>query len=166
MWIAIIEAEDLSQALAEAWIRQSDQHIRDPVAALAIESLDLDCAERCAGPAYSGAASPTFRNKNEDTVIPEIIRYRISADRTERFLHDYAQAGRALKQSPHCQGFELMRSTKDAELFLLVIRWDSADGHLKGFRTSPEFRDFFTHIRPYVGDILEMEHYAYTEVLG
>lgn len=107
-----------------------------------------------------------IKNINEDAVIPEIIRYRIGSDKAQRFIDDYAQAGHALKQSPHCQGFELMRSTKDPELFLLVIRWDSADGHLKGFRTSPEFREFFAHIRPYVSDILEMEHYEYTQVRG
>src|SRR4051794_24758037 len=99
-------------------------------------------------------------------MIPEIIRYRINAEKVQAFLADYVQAAAALKQSPHAQGFELMRSSKDPELFLLVIRWDSAEGHLQGFRSSPQFRDFFAHIRPYVGDILEMEHYEYTAVRG
>ena len=107
------------------------------------------------------------QNANEElAVIPEIIRYRISAEKSEAFLTDYAQAATALKQSPHAQGFELMRSSKDPELFLLVIRWDSADGHMKGFRSSPQFKEFFAHIRPYVSDILEMEHYEYTAVRG
>ena len=128
MWVAMIEAENLSAALECYFSRQ---------------------------------------NANEEfAVIPEIIRYRISAEKSEAFLADYAQAATALKQSPHAQGFELMRSSKDPELFLLVIRWDSADGHMKGFRSSPQFRDFFAHIRPYVGDILEMEHYEYTAVRG
>ena len=107
------------------------------------------------------------QDANEElAVIPEIIRYRISAEKSEAFLADYAQAASALKQSPHAQGFELMRSSKDPELFLLVIRWDSADGHMKGFRSSPQFKEFFAHIRPYVSDILEMEHYEYTAVRG
>ena len=128
MWVAMIEAENLSAALECYFSKQ---------------------------------------NANEElAVIPEIIRYRISAEKSEAFLNDYAQAATALKQSPHAQGFELMRSSKDPELFLLVIRWDSAEGHMQGFRTSPQFKEFFAHIRPYVNDILEMEHYEYTAVRG
>ncbi len=37
---------------------------------------------------------------------------------------------------------------------------------LKGFRGSPEFASFFRHVGPYVRDILEMRHYALTEVAG
>ena len=59
---------------------------------------------------------------------------------------------------------ELLRSKKDPTLFLLIIRWDSAEGHLQGFRRSEQFREFFAHIKPYVGDILEMEHYEVTGV--
>ncbi|MFL6576912.1 MAG: antibiotic biosynthesis monooxygenase family protein [Povalibacter sp.] len=99
-------------------------------------------------------------------MVPEVIRYRIKAEKVEAFITDYTHAATALKQSPHCKGFELMRSTKDAELFLLLIRWDSADGHMKGFRSSAQFKEFFTHIRPYVNDILEMEHYEFTDVRG
>jgi quinol monooxygenase YgiN len=97
-------------------------------------------------------------------VIPEIIRYRIGADRADAFIEAYRQAGASLTRSPHCSGYELLRSAKDTELFLLIIRWDSADGHMKGFRQSPQFREFFIHIKAYVGDILEMEHYEHTGV--
>lgn len=68
-------------------------------------------------------------NLVERSVVPEVIRYRIGADRADAF-----------------------------------IRWDSAEGHLRGFRQSAQFREFFAHIKPYVGDILEMEHYESTGV--
>jgi len=97
-------------------------------------------------------------------MIPEILRYRIAAARADAFERDYAAAGDALRRSPHCLGFELLRSDKDPELYLLTIHWDSADGHLQGFRQSPEFRDFFAHIKPYLADLLEMEHYRVTGV--
>ena len=100
----------------------------------------------------------------ERAVQPEIIRYRIGAERAAAFIEAYRQAGESLTRSPHCSGYELLRSKKDPELFLLIIRWDSAQGHLQGFRHSPQFREFFTHVKPYVGDILEMEHYEATSV--
>ena len=39
------------------------------------------------------------------------------------------------------------------------IEWDSAEGHLAGFRTSHEFRTFFQAVRPFVGHIEEMHPY-------
>ena len=104
------------------------------------------------------------REDGGKNVIPEVLRYRIATDKAEAFVRAYKEAGDALKRSPHCQGFELLRSSKDPELFLMIIRWDSPEGHMKGFRESAEFRDFCALVRPYLGDILEMEHYEYTEV--
>ena len=37
---------------------------------------------------------------------------------------------------------------------------------MEGFRRSAEFRNFFSHIRPYVNDILEMRHYELTAVVS
>lgn len=97
-------------------------------------------------------------------MIPEIIRYRIPAASAENFVRDYRLAGAALKQSEHCHGFDLVRSAKDPELFMLTIHWDSSDGHMSGFRRSPQFTAFFAHVKPYLDNILEMEHYIFTEV--
>jgi quinol monooxygenase YgiN len=44
-------------------------------------------------------------------------------------------------------------------VYIVRIEWDSAEGHLAGFRTSPEFRSFFAAVRPYVANIEEMHHY-------
>lgn len=97
-------------------------------------------------------------------MIPEVVRYKIPLDQCDAFIDAYRAAGEVLKQSPHCHGFELMRSSKDAELFLLLIRWDSAEGHLQGFRGSAHFREFFALIKAYVSNIEEMEHYADTDL--
>lgn len=97
-------------------------------------------------------------------MVPEIIRYRVPLAQADAFIKAYADAGEVLKTSPHCLGFELLRSTKDPELFLLTIDWDSVDGHLAGFRRSPQFARFFALIGPYVSGILEMEHYELTDV--
>jgi hypothetical protein len=50
--------------------------------------------------------------------------------------------------------------------YILRIEWDSAEGHMQGFRRGPEFPAFFAAIRPYVGEIAEMRHYALTSVGG
>lgn len=97
-------------------------------------------------------------------MVPEVLRYKIPAGQAEAFERDYAEAGESLKRSPYCLGFELLRSGKDPELYLLTILWDSAEGHLQGFRKSEQFRTFFEHIRAYLPNLLEMEHYSATSV--
>ncbi len=97
-------------------------------------------------------------------MIPEVIRYKIPLHQCDAFIDAYRAAGEVLKRSPHCHGFELLRSSKDAELFVLLIRWDSAEGHMQGFRGSAQFREFFALIKPYVSNIQEMEHYTYTDI--
>jgi quinol monooxygenase YgiN len=98
-------------------------------------------------------------------MINEYIRYRIPVDRADSFIKDYQAAGSALQASPHCHGYRLTRCEEAPDQFILHIRWDSLEGHLNGFRTSPEFRTFFSSVRSYVNNIEEMQHYHDTPVL-
>lgn len=95
-------------------------------------------------------------------MINEYIRYRISENRKAEFLDAYTEAMKSLEASRHCLGYELSQCVDAPEHFVLRIQWDSADGHLKGFRTEPEFRPFFKAVQPFVADIEEMRHYALT----
>ena len=97
-------------------------------------------------------------------MIVEYIRYAIDDARSAAFEAAYAQGAASLDASPHCLGYELSRCTEDPTRYHLRIEWDSAEGHMRGFRASPEFRTFFSFIRPYVNDIEEMRHYQPTAV--
>ena len=92
----------------------------------------------------------------------EYIRYEI-AD-AEPFLSAYEVARAALDASPHCLGYELSRSSEAPSSFILRIEWDSSEGHLKGFRGSPEFPAFLAAVRPFIASIQEMRHYEVTKV--
>lgn len=97
-------------------------------------------------------------------MIIEYIRYAVSEDRRAAFEQAYADASPALDASPHCLGYDLAHCADDPTHFVLRIEWDSAEGHLQGFRRSTEFGRFYAAVRPYVGDILEMRHYTPTSV--
>lgn len=97
-------------------------------------------------------------------MIVEYIRYTVDDGRSAAFEDAYRQAAEQLDASPHCLGYELSRCTDEPSSYILRIEWDSAEGHMQGFRRSPEFRTFFRHIQPYVGDIQEMRHYEVTGV--
>jgi heme-degrading monooxygenase HmoA len=89
----------------------------------------------------------------------EYIRYTIPADQAERFIADYQAAREPLLRSPFAKGFEISRCVEDQTQFIVRIEWTSVEDHLKGFRSSAEFREFLGHIRPYIGMITEMRHY-------
>ena len=97
-------------------------------------------------------------------MIVEYVRDEIGEERGPEFEAAYAQAAAALDASPHCQGYELSRCVEAPASYVLRIQWDSLEGHMQGFRRGAEFPAFFAAIRPYVGDIAEMRHYAPTAV--
>lgn len=99
-------------------------------------------------------------------MIVEYIRYSIVEDRRTAFENAYAEAQSALHASSHCLGWELAGCSEDPTQYILRIEWDSAEGHMSGFRRSPEFRSFLTLVRPYIDDIQEMRHYELTGVRG
>jgi quinol monooxygenase YgiN len=90
----------------------------------------------------------------------EYIRYRIDEARRDAFVAAYREAALALDDSPYCLDYELAQCDEEPDRFVLRIEWTSTDDHMKSFRCSASFRRFFPPIRPYVGDIEEMQHYA------
>ena len=95
-------------------------------------------------------------------MVVEYIRYSIDAGRAEAFAQAYRRAGEALKASEHCERFEMSRCSEDPTQHVVRIEWDSEQGHLSGFRQSPEFRSFFEAVGPFVKGIEEMRHYHVT----
>jgi Antibiotic biosynthesis monooxygenase len=61
-----------------------------------------------------------------------------------------------------CLGYELSRCADAPEHCILRIQWNSRQGHLEGFRKSPEFGAFFRHVKPFVASTEEMCHYEVT----
>jgi quinol monooxygenase YgiN len=92
-------------------------------------------------------------------MIVEYIRYHLPADEAPSFESAYRSAGASLEASPHCRRYEVARCSEDPGAYTVRIEWDSAEGHLEGFRRSSEFRSFFAAVRPYVDSIEEMRHY-------
>lgn len=87
-------------------------------------------------------------------MVVEYIHYKIESERQKEFEDAYEQAGRSLNQC-----------VKEPKSYVLRIEWDSQNGHLKGFRTSPEFQTFFEAVRPFFNDVEEMHQYEVTKVM-
>jgi len=96
-------------------------------------------------------------------MIVEYLRYTIEKANQTSFIDDYKKGAVPLKKSKYCQSLEFCQCVEDSSKFIIRIQWSSADDHLKGFRGSQEFKEFFTHIKKYIDDIDEMRHYSVVE---
>lgn len=92
-------------------------------------------------------------------MIVEYTRYKIDENRHGTFEADYKRAVVSLGASSHCLAYELSHCAEDPNHYVLRIEWDSEEEHLRGFRSSPEFKAFFAAVQPYAKDIEEMRHY-------
>ena len=92
-------------------------------------------------------------------MIVEYIRYTVPPARTAEFEDAYQRAGRVLDTDPHCVGWEMARGVEEPEHFVVRIECDSIEGHEQGFRSSPQFGEFFAAVKPFFDQIQEMKHY-------
>ena len=95
-------------------------------------------------------------------MIVEYIRYKIDPSRNDEFEAAYRRAGKLLDASPHCRRWEASRSVDEPEKQIVRIEWDSAEGHLQGFRQSEDFKPFLDATGPFFKSIEEMTHYEVT----
>lgn len=89
----------------------------------------------------------------------EIIRYRVADGQGAAFLQAYRDAGVFLDRSPDCLGYDVLHGIEEPDRFIVVIRWQSVERHLEGFRKSSDFPGFFAAVKPFFAAIEEMKHY-------
>jgi quinol monooxygenase YgiN len=92
-------------------------------------------------------------------MVVEIIRYNIAPESAEHFIKAYTEAGTYLNRSKHCLSYEVIKGIEEPNNFIVRIEWDSMEGHMQGFRTGPDFQNFFALVKPFFNAILEMKHY-------
>jgi len=92
-------------------------------------------------------------------MVVEYIRYTVPPARAEDFQAAYQRAGQVLNADPHCVRWEVARGAEEPEHFVVRIEWDSIGGHEQGFRSSPQFGEFFAAVQPFFDQIQELKHY-------
>ena len=94
----------------------------------------------------------------------EVIRYKIPSAQAEAFEQAYHEAETILQGSKHCLGYDLLRGIEEPENWILLLHWDSVEGHEQGFRREPHFTDFFNLVKPFFQQIQEMKHYEHRKM--
>lgn len=95
-------------------------------------------------------------------MIIEYVRYDLVAHQPDELIAAYATAVDSLRAAPECLAYELARCEEAPRSFVLRIEWQSTAAHLQGFRKGASFPPFLAAIKPFIGEIAEMRHYAAT----
>lgn len=92
-------------------------------------------------------------------MIVEYIRYDLPPDQRAAFEAAYGRVGGIVAASPHCLGWEIRRGIEDTGQYVIRIEWDSVDGHMRGFRESEPFQQFYAELSPFADYRLQMSHF-------
>jgi quinol monooxygenase YgiN len=111
----------------------------------------------------SHGITQTKNNMNNKDYSLEVIRYSIPKEQHNSFETAYTEAGKFLKASPYCQGYEVVHGNEEPDNYIVFIRWTSIKEHMEGFRKSSQFMPFFNLVKPYYNNIQEMKHYDITD---
>jgi quinol monooxygenase YgiN len=93
-------------------------------------------------------------------MIVEYIRYVIPEAQGAELRATYPEAGKILSANEHCISWEISRGVEEPDQHVVRIVWDSIEGHMEGFRESPEFADFFGLLGRFREYNLGMAHYG------
>lgn len=97
-------------------------------------------------------------------MIVEYIRYELKTHQPGELVEAYRQATPHLEAAPQCLGYEMSHCVEEPSSLTLRILWTSTEDHQQGFRKSRHFPPFLAAIRPFIGEIAEMRHYAPTDI--
>lgn len=96
---------------------------------------------------------------NNASYSMEVIRYNVPDEKHKSFEEAYDQAGKYLRESEFCLGYQLLHGSDEPNNYIVLIRWTSMEEHINGFRKSADFMPFFNLVKPFFNDIQEMKHY-------
>jgi len=91
-------------------------------------------------------------------LILEIAVIRVKAGQDGQFENAFRDASRVISAAKGYRSHELVRSIEISGKYVLLVRWDSVEAHMDGFRNSPDFKKWRELIGPYFEGAPEVEH--------
>lgn len=91
-------------------------------------------------------------------MIFEIAILTIDPARAVEFEADVAKAAPLFKAASGCHSMGLERSIEHPENYRLVVKWESVEHHMVGFRDSPDFTIWRSLAGPYFTAPPQVEH--------
>ena len=96
-------------------------------------------------------------------MILEIAQYTAQPGKTEEFQAGLLQGAEIIRRAKGCRSVTPRRQIEDPNKFIVTIEWETLEDHTVGFRGSPQFAEYRSHLAGlYVEPIVAL-HY---EVIG
>jgi heme-degrading monooxygenase HmoA len=92
-------------------------------------------------------------------MITEIAIFQAVPGKEEAFAQGIQQGIKVIGRDPGCRSVNAQRCIEDPARFLLVVQWDSLEAHTEGFRKSPSFAEYRSHINGLFQDSPVVHHY-------
>lgn len=94
-------------------------------------------------------------------MILEVASFKIQPGQSPAFETAFQQAAKVISQAKGYISHEMQRSVDAADHYLLLVKWQTRDDHMVGFRESPAFAEWRRLIGPYFASTPEVEHYEF-----
>ena len=96
-------------------------------------------------------------------MVLEIAEYTARPGKAEEFQAGLLKGVEVIRRAKGCRSATPRRQIEDSHRFILTIEWETLEDHTVGFRSSPQFAEYRSHLaRLYVEPIVA-RHY---EVIG
>ena len=93
-------------------------------------------------------------------MILELAIFDIQAGQQSAFEAAFARAAEVISEASGYVAHELQRCIETDTRFMLLVRWQSLEHHLQGFRQSPAFTEWRAILSPYFASLPVVEHYT------
>ena len=92
-------------------------------------------------------------------MVTEVAIFQAVPGKEEAFAAGIQRGGQVIRRYPGCRSVAIQRCIEDSARFLLIIQWESLETHTEGFRKSPLFAEYRSHISGLFLDNPVVHHY-------
>ena len=92
-------------------------------------------------------------------MILEHALITVRPDAHDEFEAAMAKAREVISAAPGFGSLRLHRGVESPDRYLLLVEWDTLEDHTVGFRESPAFTEWRSHIGPFFDAPPEVDHF-------
>ncbi|MGE5128223.1 MAG: antibiotic biosynthesis monooxygenase family protein [Sphingomonadaceae bacterium] len=92
-------------------------------------------------------------------MILEIAILNVIPDQAPTFERAFARAKDIISSMPGFKSLELQRCVETPNRYALLVRWDTLEDHVVGFRKSPQYQEWKALLHHFYDPFPMVEHY-------
>jgi heme-degrading monooxygenase HmoA len=92
-------------------------------------------------------------------MIIEHALLEVIEGREEEFEKSMARAFAIIEAAPGCHGANVRRQHENSSTYLLLVKWESVEAHMEGFRPSPAYEQWRQLTHPFYATAPQVTHF-------